>query len=751
MSAFAGAALIIALAVPLAAQQPWPMERPPRPLAARDVDFPPYQIRTLPNGLQVVVVSHHEQPAVSLRMLVKAGAAHDPKDKPGVASMTAGLLDQGTATMRAQEIASAIESVGGGIGVGAGNDLTFVNAVALKHDFNLVLDLVSDIVRHPAFAQEELDRIRPQLLSSMQVSYDDADYIADVVFDRLVYGFHPYGKPSAGTPESAPRITREDLVAFHRANFVPSNAIIAVVGDVTAEEAFRGIERAFGTWTAPPPSPVAFPEVPQPTRRVVIVDKPGAVQTEIRVGHIGIARNHPDYMALNLAIRILGGEGANRLYGVLRSDRGLTYSASADMEALKETGAFMAETDTRTETTGQSLRLIVDEFWRLQREQVASRELQGAQDYLAGSFPLTIETPSAIALQVLNQLFYGLDLDQLASFRDTVYGVTPEEIQRVAQKYLHPDRLSVVLVGDADKFIGQLRSVGVTEFERVPASALDLGATSLRSERSKFEGRSASGRVQSSMLPGALNYTSESSHSEPGTRPIDLRTSNLEPRTQATLADARTLVARAIERKGGLDRLRGVRTLAIESGMTLAGGTTVVGSKAFIAYPDKYRVDAETAGAEVSQIYASGDMWLITPSGIRAAPDFVRDEAAAAISRDIIALLLRAWDGRAKVAPAPAGQSGLAALRFTQEARPDVTVFFDPATADVVRLEYARQSPDGATAEIEDLSDYRVVDGIRFAFRATTTTAGGNKVERTVKTIRVNPELDAAIFQRPGR
>jgi hypothetical protein len=220
---------------------------------------------------------------------------------------------------------------------------------------------------------------------------------------------------------------------------------------------------------------------------------------------------------------------------------------------------------------------------------------------------------------------------------------------------------------------------------------------------------------------------------------------------QSSLADARTLVARAIERKGGLDRLRGVRTLAIESGMTLAGGTTVVGSKAFIAYPDKYRVDAETAGAEVSQVYASGDMWLLTPSGLRAAPDFVRDEAAAAISRDIIALLLRAWDGRAKVAPAPAGQSGLSALRFTQEARPDVTVYFDPETADVVRLEYARQTPDGTTAEIEDLSDYRVVDGVRFAFRATTTTAGGNKVERMVKAIRVNPDLDASIFQRPGR
>jgi len=672
-----------------------------------------------------VVVSHHEQPSVSLRLLIKSGAAHDPKDKPGVAAMTAHLLDQGTTSRKAQEIATAIESVGGGIGVSAGNDLTFVNAVVLKNDLTLALDLLADIVRNPSFSQEELDRIRPQLLSSMQISYDDPDYIADVVFDRLVYGFHPYGRPSSGTPQSAAQITRDDLVAFHKTNYVPSNAILAVVGDVTAAEAINRVQRAFASWAQAPPPPVAFPEVPQPTRRVVVVDKPGAVQTEIRVGHLGVARNHPDHMALDLAIRILGGEGANRLYGVLRSDRGLTYSASADMEALKDTGTFMAETDTRTEATGQSLRLIVDEFWRLQREQVGSRELQGAQDYLAGSFPLTIETPSAIALQVLNQLFYGLDLKDLESFRERVYAVTPQEIQRVAQKYLRPDRLSVVLVGDASKFVDQLKSVGFTEFEVIPASSLDLGAASLKKsfpvEFSRLASRDDANREKST----GMNFQS--------------------------LADTRATIARAIERKGGLDRLRAVRTLEADASILIEGGTTSVRTHTRISYPDKYRVDAETGGAHVTHVYASGEAWIETPSGIRTAPDFVRDEAAAAVSRDLISLLLRAWDGRAAVKAAPAGASGLTAMRITQDGRPDVTVFFDPSTADIVRLEYERHGPDGPIAEIEDLSDYRVVDGIRFAFRAVTTTTGGNRVERRVSAIRVNPPIDVSLFKRPGR
>lgn len=723
---------LLFVAIPASAQTPWPADRPPRPLLARGVDFPPYQMVTLPNGLQVVVVSHHEQPSVSLRLLIKSGAAHDPKDKPGVAAMTAHLLDQGTTSRKAQEIATAIESVGGGIGVSAGNDLTFVNAVVLKNDLTLALDLLSDIVRNPSFSQEEIDRIRPQLLSSMQISYDDPDYIADVVFDRLVYGFHPYGRPSSGTPQSAAQITREDLVAFHKANYVPSNAILAVVGDVTAADAINRVQRAFASWAQAPPPPVAFPEVPQPTRRVVVVDKPGAVQTEIRVGHLGVARNHPDHMALDLAIRILGGEGANRLYGVLRSDRGLTYSASAEMETLKDTGAFVAETDTRTEATGQSLRLIVDEFWRLRREQVGSRELQGAQDYLAGSFPLTIETPSAIALQVLNQLFYGLDLKDLESFRERVYAVTPQEIQRVAQKYLRPDRLSVVLVGDASKFVDQLKSVGFTEFEVIPASSLDLGAASLK-------------------RGGLVSSSSSSSQFRHAARPSELRTRTGTGLANQALAETRTLIARAIERKGGLDRLRAVRTLEAEASILIEGGTTSVRTHTRISYPDKYRVDAETGGAHVTHVYASGEAWIETPSGIRTAPDFVRDEAAAAVSRDLISLLLRAWDGRAEVKAAPAGASGLTAMRITQDGRPDVAVFFDPSTADIVRLEYERHGPDGPIAEIEDLSDYRVVDGIRFAFRAMTTTTGGNKVERRVSAIRVNPPIDASLFKRPGR
>jgi zinc protease len=462
----------------------WPTEFPPRPLSARSVAFPPYEMQTLPNGLRVMVVLHHEQPAVSMRLLVRAGSAADPKSKTGLVHLLASLLDQGTegpSGQSAVEFNDTIDFIGGVAGAGAGTDLCYLNMVVMKDSFDAGLRMLSDMARHPAFDAAEIERQRQQLLSSLQVSFDDPGFIANSVFDRLVYGFHPYGLPQTGTPDTLASLTRDDVVALHRKYFVPNNAILAIVGDVTAEEAFVAAGKVFGDWERRDfPSESAI-EPPMPTRRLVIVNKPDAVQTEVRVGNIGIPRNHPDYMAVNLAIRILGGEGSNRLHQVLRTARGLTYSAQANFDTFKDSGDFEAETTTRTQATGEVVRLIVDEFWRLQRERVSERELSDAKAYLTGSFPLTIETPDAIALQVLNVMFYGLPIEQLQNFRDRVNAVTVDDIQRVARLYLKPDRLSVVLVGNASGFVDQLKGVGFSSYEIVDLGNLDLTAVDFKS------------------------------------------------------------------------------------------------------------------------------------------------------------------------------------------------------------------------------------------------------------------------------
>jgi zinc protease len=473
-------AIVAAVATAAIGAQQWPLSLPPKPLPAKSVDFPPYQLKTLPNGLQVLVVLHHEQPSVSFRLLIRAGAMQEPADKPGVASFVASLLNQGTSGKSAQEIANLIESAGGIIGVGSGNELSYVNGAVIKDQTDLVLGLANEMVQHPSFSPEEIERQRSQAVSALKVGYDDPEYLANLVFDRLVFGFHPYGRPNEGTPESIARITRDDLVAYHRAWFVPNNALLAIVGDLTADEAFAAAGKAFGSWQRKDLPVVKMTDPPPPTARVVIVDRPGSAQTEIRVGHISVPRTHPDYVPLDLAIRILGGEGANRLFGVLRSDRGLTYGASAAFHTYKQSGDIVAETDTRSSATGESLRLIVDEFARLQRETVSPAELSGAQDFLTGNFPLTIETPSAIAQQVLAHLFYGLDLSEIESYRDRVMHVTTGDIQRVARQFLKPTQLSIVLVGDASVFADQLKSLGFPNVERIPLSQLDLNSPTLR-------------------------------------------------------------------------------------------------------------------------------------------------------------------------------------------------------------------------------------------------------------------------------
>jgi zinc protease len=718
-AAFAG--LLFAGAGAGAAQVPdWPLERPPKPLAAREVKFPPYAIRTLANGLQVVAVSHSEQPVVSLRLLIRAGGAQDPNQKPGVASLAAALLDQGTTTRSAEQIQQTIDSIGGAIGAGSGTELTFVNAVVMKDSFNLALDLVSDIARNASFAPNEIELQRKQMLSGLTVSYEDPEYLAGVVFDRLVFGFHPYGRPDGGTPESVASITREDLLAFHKAWFGANNAILAIVGDMSPEEAFAGAERAFGAWgksTSTAEKPV---DPPAPTRRLVIIDRPGSVQTEIRAGHTALPRQHPDYLALDLALKILGGEGGNRLHRVLRSERGLTYGASADLNALKNSGNIVADTDTRSETTAEALRLMVDEMWRLQRNRVSERELADAQAYLTGSFPLTIETPSAIALQVLNAVFYGLDLQELQTFRERVNAITVDDIQRVARTYLHPDRLSIVLVGDASQFEKQLAGVGFDRVERIPVAELDLTAVDLRR-------KTAAG---------------------PRLQPVG----QTRVEKSADLAVG-ALVDRAVRAKGGVEKLKSIRTVRAESDLvtTTPEGPVTVPTTIRVRYPAQFRIDSDTPAGRLVQVFDRGRCWVQDARGVKDLDVGGTESLRQNVVRDHIGLLLALNDGRLlarRVADEPVDGRMMPVLAIEMKTSGTLSLILSPDTGLIVRQRYPAR---GLPGEIEEaLSDYRDVNGLQVAFSVTVRHPVDAPITRVLRTFEYNVPLDASVFVRPS-
>ena len=741
----------------------WPEERAPRPLTAREVKFPPYEMRTLPNGMQVIAVLHHEQPAVTMRLLVRTGSIQDPAGKVGVASLTASLLDQGTTTKSAEQIADEIDFIGGALGTGSGSDLTFVNVIVMKDSFDVGMNMLSDVIRNPAFAPEEIERQKQQTISSLQVSSNDPNYVASVLLERLVYGFHPYGLPNSGTPETLAGITREDLQEYHRRNFVPNNAILAVVGDVTSAEAFAAAERVFGGWARAEVPAIKVIDPPQPTRRIVVIDKPDAVQTEIRIGQLAIPRKHDDFMAFDLSMKILGGEGANRLHRVLRSERGLTYGAQADAEARKQSGHFVAETDTRTETTGEALRLAVDEVSKLQRDRVFERELSDAQAYLAGSFPLTIETPNDIATQVLNVVFYDLPVGEIGTFRERVQAVTPDEVQRVARQYVRADRLSIVLVGNASAFVPQLQKLGFSDIEIIPIEDLDLMSASLRRETQRVESTQPFGTLGSfdsfaAFRSRGLAYTDSQVNPRRGSSNANANDSNLSNASNAPNEsndpNAQALLTQIIKAKGGLEALKQIRTVVAEAVTTfnMSDKPLISTTRTYVAYPDRFRVDAKVAGADLVQVYNAGSAWARDPRGVHDAPPAMRDDFAASVRRDMIPMLVAAAEGRLTMRVLPdEGQSGqvLKVLEIRSAEMAPVKLYVDSKSL-VVRQAFETPGPDGRPVVAdESFTDYRPIDGVQVPFRADVRRAGVLILSRTLSTVAFNQPLDDKLFIRP--
>jgi predicted Zn-dependent peptidase/outer membrane lipoprotein-sorting protein len=589
------------------------------------------------------------------------------------------------------------------------------------------------MARHPAFAPDEIARQRQQLVSSLQVSLEDPDFIANAVFDRLVYGFHPYGLPQSGTPDTLASITRDDLVTFHQKYFVPNNGILAIVGDISAEDAFAAVRRVFGDWQRREIAPSAFTEPPSPTRRVVIVNKPDSVQTEVRVGNLGIPRNHPDYMAVNLAIRILGGEGSNRLHQVLRTARGLTYGAQANFDTFKETGDFEAETNTRTAATGEVLRLIVDEFWKLQNERVSERELSDAKAYLTGSFPLTIETPNAIATQIVNVLFYGLPVGELQSFRERVNAVTVNDIQRVAKLYLKPDRLSVVLVGNANEFTSQLQGIGFSSFEAVDIQNLDLAAVDFKRPVRRADRDNSGGPERPAPRQSGPQYSAQSAV---GQNP------------------ARALLDRVINAMGGLAALRGVKTIVARQTVTspTPQGPMEAETTSYIQFPDKFRVEANTPGGLIASGFDGVTAWTRDPRGVQNAPPDATTEARNNLKRDVIRLLLAAEDnqmGLRLLTDVRSADGRLQrVLEFTGSDQNPIVLTVDPDTFKVTKQSYAA-GVGGQALLNETFSDYRAVDGVQMPF-AAERRVGPLIIKRRVTDLKINRPLDPSLFTRPS-
>jgi zinc protease len=438
--------------------------------------------------MSVAVIERHALPVINLRLIVRAGAEADPRALPGTAQLVAALLDQGTARRSAQDIAREIDQVGGTIDTGAEWDNSYVGLGVFTDQTDLAFDLLADMTIHPAFAPAEIERQRQQALSALSVAKDDPAYVADAVFERLVFAGTPYDHPPDGVPQSVGKITAADVRSFYSRNYRPENSLLIVIGDISADEGFRLASKYFSTWNVnqtPFPAPPGAIETPPhgspppaTKRQIVVIDKPDAVQTEIRIGNRGVSRSSPDYVALTVANQILGGPATNRLYKALRTEHGLTYSASSELDCYRILGSWASKTFTRTSETIKSVRLALDQMKRLRDHAISNAELETAQTYLTGHLALEVESPDGIAAQTSNLMIYNLPLDYWNLFPEELRTLRSEEVLSATRRYMDPDRNIIVLVGNASAFADDLKKLGDTRV--IPISSLDLGSADMR-------------------------------------------------------------------------------------------------------------------------------------------------------------------------------------------------------------------------------------------------------------------------------
>jgi len=452
----------------------------------RPFNFPNAAEKTLANGLRVFVVTDHSEPAVAARLLIlSAGSIKDPRDIPGVAQMTANMLTQGTEKRSARDIAEAIDFVGGSLSASAGKDATTVMLDVVKKDLDTGLDLMSDAVLHPAFKAEELERQRQQLLSGLTVQYSDPDYLASTIFSRVVYGDSPYGWPEDGTPETATKLDPAQLAKFHDANYAPGQALLAFAGDITPEAAFAAAEKYFGAWPKTMVT-IAPPVAPPPTSgmHIWLIDKPDAVQTQIRVGKLGIRRGDPNYIPVVVMNRIFGGGYNSRLNTEVRVKKGLTYSAYSSFNPHEYAGSFAVGTYTRTAATVDATKLVVDLIAKMSTGDVTPHEMDFARDYLAGVYPIQSETAEQVADRVLTVVAYGLPRDYNYTYTERISAVTSAQVRDMAQKYLSADDLDLVLAGNVSAFRDALKAAFPNaKYDEIPFDQVDVLSPDLRASK----------------------------------------------------------------------------------------------------------------------------------------------------------------------------------------------------------------------------------------------------------------------------
>ncbi len=455
-------ALVLAGTANLGAQAP-DRSKPPATGTAPALNIPAIQKHTLSNGLPVWIVEMHEVPVVDVNLIVKSGAASDLTGKFGVANFTAAMLDEGAGALNALQLADAIDMLGASLGTSSSYDASSVSLHALVSTLDAALPIMADVALRPTFPQTDLDRLRAERLTTLLQLKDNPSQLATAAFNRILFGEgHRYGTGVMGTETTNKALAAGDLRAFHAAHYQPSNSHLLVVGDVTASVVLPLLERAFGAWKngSAVPRPT-LPAAPQPkARQVFLVDKPGAAQSQIRIGSIGVARNTPDFHAIDVTNTMLGGSFSSRLNMNLREKNGYSYGAGSQFAMRQAAGPFVALSGVQSDKTRESLVEFFNELNGLTTPPSAE-ELSRVRNLQALGFPGGFETTGGMAGQLADLVVYGLPDSFFNEYVPKIQGVTAADVQRVAREHIQPNRVIVVVAGDLKSIEGPIKAANL--------------------------------------------------------------------------------------------------------------------------------------------------------------------------------------------------------------------------------------------------------------------------------------------------
>jgi predicted Zn-dependent peptidase len=458
-----------------ASQDRFDRSRVPEVGAPETVELPEVQDFTLDNGMRVVLVERGALPLVSLELQFRGGAAAHPSAQAGLASLTADMLDEGTATRSALEIADAVELLGARLSSSAGYDASQLRLAVLRPRFTEALELLADMVVRPSFPEEELERLRRERLARVIQRADVPAALADDAFAEVLFGTdHPYGAPLLGTKESLEGLSREQVVAFHAARYVPHQATLVIAGNVAREDLEALLTDAFAGWSGRGEDPVALPEVAAGDQRVIyLVDKPGAAQSEVRIGRVAVNRSTQAYYPLQVMNTVLGGSFTSRLNMKLREEKGYTYGAGSFFDMRSAPGPFEAAAAVATPVTDSAVVDFVQEIDRLAEEEVPEDELTRARNFMALRLPQRFETLDDVVRRLSELVLHGIALDFYGGYVDGVGAVDGATVLRVAGEHLGSGRMVIVIAGDRALIQEPLEALGLG-----PVVVLDTPAIS---------------------------------------------------------------------------------------------------------------------------------------------------------------------------------------------------------------------------------------------------------------------------------